>query len=91
MPSVILKEGKYWVGNPKSVFPKWTESPSCTYREGNQLYNAFPVQDRYVAVIPADLIDAMKKQPKGGQMITFDAPFVFSENDGAAFVGDKEV
>ena len=91
MPSVTIRGGKYWVGNPKSIFPEWEESPSCTYREGQYTYQAFKFKKSFIAVIPFELIETLKKQPKSGKVYEFEQPFVFHESDGSGFVATIEL
>lgn len=95
MPSVTINKGKYWVGDPKTIFEDWVESPSCTYRAGPYTYHAFYFSESnaYVAAIPEDGIDPTifktKKVPK--TFMTFDKPTVFYEHNGVGHIGSVEL
>lgn len=85
MPSVSLNRGTYWVGNPKTVFPDWTPSESCVYRESHYTYFAFCYNGTYVAAVPVEAL-AGKEIPLG--TVTFSGPTLFYEQDGTGYIGD---
>lgn len=92
MPAVMINKGRYYVGNPLTVFPDWTPSPSCTYREGTHTYHAFQFGKVFVAVIPVAAISDEVLKPKDKKkalttLVTFDKPTVFFEQDGTGAVG----
>lgn len=93
MPSVTLNKGRYWVGNPKTVFPDWVPSPSCTYRAGPYTFHAFQFGDTYVAAIPEAAMPPVKKRGKEfpQTFMTFNEATVFFENNGSGFIGKVEL
>ena len=92
MPAVTINKGRYYVGNPLTLFPDWTPSPSCTYREGAFTFHAFKFGNSYVAVVPVGAISDELLKPKDKAdalkpIVTFDGPTVFFEQNGAGAVG----
>ena len=91
MPAVTINKGRYYVGNPLTVFPDWVSDPSCTYLEGKHTYHAFQFGEVYVAVVPVAAIGDELLKPKDKKksltLVTFDQPTVFFEQNGVGAVG----
>lgn len=56
MSSVTIKPGKYYIGNPTTIFPNWTNHVSCTYEHNGVFFHAFKFGSTYVAAIPLEII-----------------------------------
>ena len=88
MPAVIINPGKYYVGNPLTVFPDWTPLDSCTYEVDGVTFHAFPFGDVFVAAIPIKLVDSKLRKSLGTSTVTFTGPTVFQETHGIGSIGD---
>lgn len=88
MPAVMLEKGRYWLGQPDKVFPKWKPSESCTYRAGAHTYTAFKFGKVYVAVIPEDAMPSDLPKQLSSTFYTFDESFVFHESNGVGYAGN---
>ena len=93
MSAVTINKGQYYVGDPLVVFPNWTPSESCTYKEGMYTFHAFKFKNTYVAAIPSAAVPKSiseptgKKKSPGSIFMTFDTPVVFFEHNGAGAIG----
>lgn len=64
MAAVTLNPGKYYVGNPKSVFPDWVPNDSCSYKTEHLNERGYPIWwhafqyggTTWVAAIPYEVI-----------------------------------
>lgn len=92
MPAVTLNKGRYFVGNPLTIFPDWVPSPSHTYRVGMHTFYAFQFDDGYVAAIPEaaipESLTKTKKQRSNMVFMTFDQPTIFFEQLGEGAIGN---
>jgi hypothetical protein len=92
MPAVTLNKGRYYVGNPLTIFPNWKPSPSQTYRVGMHTFHAFEFKNSFVAAIPVaaiaeDVLNPKDKKKTLTTLVTFDRPTVFFEQDGEGAIG----
>lgn len=88
MPAVIINPGKYFVGNPLTVFPDWTPLDSCTYEVDGITFHAFQFGDVYVAAIPLKLVDPKIRKANGGSIASFSEITVFQETHGIGSIGN---
>jgi hypothetical protein len=89
MSATTLPAGRYWIGNPLSIFPEWTPNDTFTYTIGNCSFHAFKYGDSYVAAIPDKAIpkDAFKSKKVPKSFVSLEHNTVFWEVDGTGQIG----
>jgi hypothetical protein len=91
MSTVLLKAGKYFVGNPRTVFPDWEPNDVGAYTADNITYFAFKYDNTYVGAIPAQVIPVnTSKSKKAVQLVpnmTLEDDTPFHCVDGVGYIG----
>lgn len=90
MSATTLPKGRYWIGNPLSIFPNWLPNDSATYAIGDCTFHAFKYGDTYVAAIPDKVIpkDAFKSKKVPKSFVNLEHNTVFWEMDGVGQIGE---